>query len=419
MTANGVPDIDVTVTQEHLQDDLFKIYSQLFKDIKREEVCFEELQGGYVNSIFLLSLKTDKNKSLIFRTFNFKFNTEAFAKEFAAIKIDQPEGAQQANPPKDFSEAIFNRITEYMVMNEISKHGLCKKVYAKYNNGIVYGFTTGVVLNGPLMLTYDFMNEAASKLAKFHSIKYDIPSIPFKTHHDRVFMQLGPHFQGMMMAIDKEIEKIDEYPYNEFPRIQTLFEQEEKFFRLLTELGFGTIGFCHNDSNQKNIIWNPQERSLGFIDFEMTMNNYVIFELGYLFGCFPGHFLYDFDESFFPNDDYRFKFLRKYLEEYNRLNGIKKTSEEFETDLEDLFVKVNLTTCQFLLRLSMTGPLFDWKPEFFKNEDLKKRRDETKYFCCKYSIKIWHLFTKLAPGFLKTAEEHLEKKRKLAEKTAA
>lgn len=89
------------------------------------------------------------------------------------------------------------------------------------------------------MLTYDFLNEASTKLAKFHSIKYEIPSIKFKTHHERVFLQLGPQFQGkflsfnfsiknfnkiltkfigMMLSIDKEIEKIDEYPYNEFPR---------------------------------------------------------------------------------------------------------------------------------------------------------------------------------------------------------
>lgn len=107
------------------------------------------------------------------------------------------------------------------------------------------------------------------------------------------------------------------------------------------------------------------------------------------------------------------------MEEYNNLNGIKKTSEEFENDLEDLFVKVNITILQFLLRLSMTGPLFDMKKEFFKNEDLKKRRDEEKWFCGKYSIKIWRLFEKLSPDLLKKAEEHVEKKRLLAAKTAA
>lgn len=36
----------------------------------------------------------------------------------------------------------------------------------------------------------------------------------------------------------------------------------------------------HNDVNQKNLIWNPQTRTLQFIDFEMSMNNYLAFEIG-------------------------------------------------------------------------------------------------------------------------------------------
>ena len=82
----------------------------------------------------------------------------------------------------------------------------------------------------------------------------------------------------------------------------------------------------------------------------MTMNNYTILELGYLFGCYPGHFLYDFNKDFFPNLDYRRRFLRKYLEEFNKLNEIKLTDDEFETELHELVIKTNLTILTFLLR---------------------------------------------------------------------
>lgn len=76
MTANNtqrtevgenVRSIDVTVTVANLMDDVFKIYSQLFKDISRDEVILQELQGGYVNSIVKVTLKKDESKSLIFR----------------------------------------------------------------------------------------------------------------------------------------------------------------------------------------------------------------------------------------------------------------------------------------------------------------------------------------------------------------
>ena len=81
-------------------------------------------------------------------------------------------------------------------MQVVSSRGLCQPVYATYNNGIAYGFTRGSTVTGELMLTEDFLNEAATKLARFHSIKYEIPDLPFKTYQDRMEQQFGPSFQG-------------------------------------------------------------------------------------------------------------------------------------------------------------------------------------------------------------------------------
>ena len=63
---------------------------------------------------------------------------------------------------------------------------LASIIYAKYKNGLCYGYTEGVTLDGALMLTNDFLNEMATKLAKFHSIKFEIPSIKFETHFHRI-----------------------------------------------------------------------------------------------------------------------------------------------------------------------------------------------------------------------------------------
>ena len=52
-----VLNIDVTVSADTLKEDIFKIYSQLFKGVKQDEVEFEELQGGFVNSIYRVYLK--------------------------------------------------------------------------------------------------------------------------------------------------------------------------------------------------------------------------------------------------------------------------------------------------------------------------------------------------------------------------
>lgn len=102
----------------------------------------------------------------------------------AAIDLNQTNQDQPKN--FDINTMIFNRITEYKVMNEVSKYNLCKPVYAKYANGLCYGFNNGITLNGPLMLTHDFLNEMATKLAQFHSIKLDLENIKFKTNFERM-----------------------------------------------------------------------------------------------------------------------------------------------------------------------------------------------------------------------------------------
>ena len=59
--------VDATVNADRLEDDLFAIYTQLFKGVKKDDLVFEELKGGYVNSMRRVYPKNDKSKSLVFR----------------------------------------------------------------------------------------------------------------------------------------------------------------------------------------------------------------------------------------------------------------------------------------------------------------------------------------------------------------
>lgn len=62
-----ITEINLTVTADNLKDDLYMIYSKLYKDVKKEELVFQELKGGYVNSIQRVYPKKDPKKSLVFR----------------------------------------------------------------------------------------------------------------------------------------------------------------------------------------------------------------------------------------------------------------------------------------------------------------------------------------------------------------
>lgn len=49
-----IPNIDLTVKAESLEDDLFAVYKRLFPEAVQSDLTFEELVGGYVNCIMRL-----------------------------------------------------------------------------------------------------------------------------------------------------------------------------------------------------------------------------------------------------------------------------------------------------------------------------------------------------------------------------
>lgn len=64
--------IDQTITAEKLEDNIYAVYSKLFKDVKKDDLKFEELYGGNLNSIIRVYSKDNKSKDLVFRTFGLK-----------------------------------------------------------------------------------------------------------------------------------------------------------------------------------------------------------------------------------------------------------------------------------------------------------------------------------------------------------
>ena len=72
--------VDLAVRADSLQDDIFQIYKVLQPSAKRAQLKFEELRGGYVNSIWRVSKNASKGEtnsvtnssiegSLVFRSF--------------------------------------------------------------------------------------------------------------------------------------------------------------------------------------------------------------------------------------------------------------------------------------------------------------------------------------------------------------
>ena len=457
--------IGVRVRKESLREDIFRIYSQLFSSpTDCSGLEFEELSGGYVNNITKVSPKSGEKSAtvVVFRTFDLKLDFgELFAKADDETSLD--------------ASSFFNRSSEFDVMNALSEHGLCARgrlsvsgfffdlfwflsgsssiflldsfekiplcqsnlfsnllsslipllhlVCAAYENGICYGYSCGEPVNAYLMLSDEFLDEMTVKLAKLHSLALELPETKFETYFHK--LTVPGQLNEMQRQLDEQIEAIDAEPYRSFPKISDLFDEEQRILSKLRQLGFGRPTLCHNDLNQKNIIYN-KEGSLGsrlsLIDFELVMKNYPAMELGYLFTSYAGHFLDSYNKKFFPTKEYRLRFLSAYLRERTRLSATEtanetadesksdyKTNHKFQDELKVLHIRTNLFILYCLLFQVKELPLLDVREEL-KTGELAKVSKGNRYYYGQIAFNAWEIFEENRSEFMKLADDYLARK---------
>lgn len=115
-----------TVSKENLKENTLEIYRRLYKNVNKEDLLFEELKGGNINIICLVTNRNDETKSIIFRNFNLKQKREKLEEAF---RETNNAGQSDANNKEDRSifKLLFDREGEINLMNELSKHKLCQK----------------------------------------------------------------------------------------------------------------------------------------------------------------------------------------------------------------------------------------------------------------------------------------------------
>ena len=141
---------------------------------------------------------------------------------------------------------------------------------------------------------------------------------------------------------------------------------------------------------------------------DLKVNYFQFLNEGNLFFCYTGHFMVDFNPHLFPNDDYRKRFLRLYLEEKNKLNNVKMNKVEFDEQLALLFHQTGLFSLSKLLNFIVMLPMIDLQPDFFKSEGITKANKlKIKYFNGKFGYEVrctmihsMRLFAKLIRTFL-------------------
>ena len=96
--------------------------------------------------------------------------------------------------------------------------------------------------------------------ARFQPIRIDSKALPL----------LLFKLPEMLEEMDKSIALINEWPYNALPRVSELLDDMERARSICENLGEGRVVLCHNDPNQKNLLYSDEE-GLSFIDFGKTL----------------------------------------------------------------------------------------------------------------------------------------------------
>jgi ethanolamine kinase len=207
------------------------------------------------------------------------------------------------------TSAFIDRESELISFVSLHLQGNAPPLYARFRNGICYGFLEGKVLTFkdlPL-----FSNLIAKRLAQWHKIH-----IPNECNYESNLL---------WKTLDKWMEQV-----NPSPLLVTI-KEELKFLKSLISPHEDDIVFCHNDLLCANIIYRKEVGDVIFIDYEYASYSFRAFDIANHFNEFSGFDLH-FDSC--PNDEFKREWLTTYLTEY--LNNCPPSDEE----VDSLFLKV-------------------------------------------------------------------------------
>lgn len=175
-------------------------------------------------------------------------------------------------------------------------------MHCRFENGFVYGYIPGIPLK-PSQLSNSLLYPLiANKIARWHQVE----SVP-GDRSPRLFRTLWKWFRNIPSRYTR-------------PEVHEKFLKSDiniKFLeKELTDLEHSVkalncpIVFCHNDLLSANIIYNPHDNDVSFIDYEYGSFNYRTFDLANHFCEFSG---FDCDYSLYPDEDFQRKWINEYL----------------------------------------------------------------------------------------------------------
>ncbi|KAM3968238.1 ethanolamine kinase 1 [Aphomia sociella] len=275
-----------------------------FVPVKIEE---NDLQGGILNFLKVIRPNWAPEK-ITFKTF-----TDGITNKLVACQLDTNS--------KDDHEVVLVRIygnkTDLLIdrnaeirnIKTLNVLGLAPKVYGVFENGLAYQYYPGVTLNVDTVLDIKIWPLIARHMGKMHKVK-----LADDIKEDPVVWDKIEQFLSLLPVPFTDVNKQNRFAssFGSITRLRIEFERLKSHLNK-TE---SPIVFAHNDLLLGNVIYNQDEGTIAFIDFEYATYNYQAFDIANHFNEFVGLSIEDIDYKRYPSKEFQTSWIKVYLSEY-------------------------------------------------------------------------------------------------------
>ncbi|EDV29393.1 uncharacterized protein TRIADDRAFT_51652 [Trichoplax adhaerens] len=292
--------IDLTVDINNVEESGLKIIHQVRPQWKDENILIKPFTAGITNKIIGYNLQSNTSyQMLLIRVYG------------------------------QSTELFIDRQKEIDNMLLLHNAGCAPPLYAIFNNGLCYGFVVGQPLQWQQMSDAAVYQLTAKEVAKIHNIStidQDIQPVLFDTLEK--FLSLVPQ------SFDDPIK--NQKFKTQCPNKSALIEEVKMLQDVLLKHD-APIVYCHNDLLCQNIVYNKQNESVTFIDYEYGGFNYAPYDIADHFCEFAG--VDEVDYNRYPQKEFQLQWLSIYLQERAKLAGKDETITQ--SQIHQLYVQVN------------------------------------------------------------------------------
>ena len=183
----------------------------------------------------------------------------------------------------------------------MQENGLAPPLHCRFENGFIYGYVPGIPLKPSQLSCPSFYPLVARKMARWHQVD----SVP-GDHAPRLFKTIWRWFRNIPSSYTQSDVQARFTDSVDVPFLESKLRQLEIRVKSLN----CPVVFCHNDLLSANIIFNPEDQDVTFIDYEYGSFNFRSFDIANHFCEFGG---FDCDYSKYPSEHFQRQWIREYL----------------------------------------------------------------------------------------------------------